>query len=87
MANAKKCDRCGKYYDEYIEEIWVTTHNKIRNIDGFALTEDGYVHHNMDICPMCMIKFVDWMNTFNPIIELTHLTNSDTDGRCEPVEE
>lgn len=85
MANAKKCDRCGKYYDEYGEDMDVMGNLPIGDVNGIALVSDEYNRLSLDICPMCMIQFVDWLNAFDPIVSLTFM--ADTDGRCAPADE
>ena len=60
MACARKCDRCGKLYEEYNLE------NDEKNPNGImVLTLDYqrkyYPHDAMDLCPDCMREFQDWM--------------------------
>lgn len=59
MANAKKCDRCGVFYESYN----VKEHDK--NTNGFmALNIDlrgGYSFHKaQDLCPACNKSLHDW---------------------------
>ena len=54
MSNAKKCDRCGKYFDPYLAGIRVQ--NPHRNY--------------FDLCPKCMRAFVRWLNKKQQVIEV-----------------
>lgn len=60
MACAKKCDRCGKLYDEYNLKDDEKNPNGIMvlNLD---YQRKYYAHDVMDLCPDCMRKFQDWM--------------------------
>lgn len=59
MANALKCDRCGKLYENY---------KGIRIGDRGAyyccmsiITSDGWVRRGYDLCPECMTKLVEFL--------------------------
>lgn len=66
--NARKCDRCGMFYEEY---------NMINNkkaINGVMLlnidSNDRYFSHGPnDLCPSCSKKFLDWFNGNSEIEE------------------
>ena len=60
MALAKKCDRCGKFYEEY------NTKNDGKNINGILLLnidchEKYYTHGPIDLCPDCKDSFKEWL--------------------------
>ena len=60
MALAKKCDRCGKFYEAY------NTTNDSENINGImTLNLDDlrkyYSHKPLDLCPKCKDAFEEWM--------------------------
>ena len=60
MALAKKCDRCGKFYDHY------PTGDKLQNnaIKMVHKTAEGLIHgkeKSLDLCPECMKKFDEFM--------------------------
>ena len=59
MSAAKKCDRCGKLYEEYNVENDEKKANGIRflNIDS---KEDAYGHPYHDLCPECMGELRTW---------------------------
>ena len=64
MANAKKCDRCGSYYDEYnirknSEKINIVM---IINIDS---KDDYYSHGPYDLCPVCSDELMKWFGKEN----------------------
>ena len=59
MALAKKCDRCGKFYEAY------NTKNDRENISGIMtlnLDDNGkfYSHEPLDLCPECKDAFEEW---------------------------
>lgn len=62
MASAKKCDRCGKYYDNN-EAI----RQGITNIGDSTIIAIKYVYHNnisverFDLCDDCVQKLKDFM--------------------------
>ena len=55
--NAKKCDRCGAFYERYAREAEPSDSDKIKNLlnnkrNGFMITQDiGYCSENIDLCP------------------------------------
>ena len=60
MALAKKCDRCGKFYEAY------NTAKDSENINGImTLNLDDqrkyYSHEPLDLCPECKDAFEEWM--------------------------
>ena len=60
MANARKCDRCGKLYEGY------NTENDSENINGIRTLNIDYQrmcysHEAMDLCPECMESFWGWL--------------------------
>ena len=64
MANAKRCDRCGLYYDEYnirnnSEKINIVM---IINIDS---KDDYYSHGPYDLCPACSNELMKWLKKEN----------------------
>lgn len=61
MSETKKCDRCGKLYEEYNVE------NDEKNANGIAFknidkTGDAYGHGNHDLCPDCMTELRTWFD-------------------------
>ena len=59
MACAKKCDRCGKLYEQY------NSKNDKKNPNGIMVlnldSQRRYFTHNaLDLCPDCMKGFQDW---------------------------
>lgn len=63
MADAKKCDRCQKYYDEYKVKV------KVKDGDGFhiypinriKLGNSLNVCLGYDVCPECMKEFFEFI--------------------------
>ena len=55
MANAKKCDRCGAFYD--IKE------NPILSIErtGTPYINNKYSKY-IDLCPQCLEELKQWLN-------------------------
>lgn len=62
MALAKKCDRCGKYYDHYPIDVYADVYNAIRFETKAA---DGTVirtGERADLCPECLDELGRFMN-------------------------
>lgn len=55
MASAKKCDRCGSFYE-----------NKSKMFDNYySITKKTpLVYDDVDLCPDCEIKLSEWINEF-----------------------
>lgn len=69
--NAKKCDRCKKYYDEYegihkrSEEGTIFQNYEIPYNQLYLENEiyyDEVSNKFFDLCPDCMIEFDKWIN-------------------------
>lgn len=59
MANALKCDRCGKLYEEY---RGIRVDNRGSYFCGMSLfTYDGWMRKVFDLCPKCMTKQVEFI--------------------------
>ena len=58
MANAKKCDRCGRLYESY-EGVAVTKGG--RKYHALSL-ENDYVYKWYDLCPVCMARLVNFIS-------------------------
>lgn len=80
---AKKCDRCGKYYDEYEKEIpgemqksdpsknYTTNHiGLMRYIDGFGSVVSS---KPIDLCPECMEKLIGFLHGDEKIPDISEL--------------
>ena len=50
--NARKCDRCGRYYDKQDCDHYIEVHN---------LEWRGGRGKDFDLCPDCMRKLVSWL--------------------------
>lgn len=57
MASAKKCDRCGKFFEsQYNTNIELTTSsNAHRNV-----TFDCGLNSDLDLCAVCVDSFIHW---------------------------
>ena len=61
MANAKKCDRCGKYYDKNKQHPF-TGSAMVSVIDGVAFTrQDGGITNCYDLCDDCITLLKEWL--------------------------
>lgn len=74
MACAKKCDRCGKLYEQY------NSKNDRKNPNGIMVlnldSQRRYFAHNaLDLCPDCMKGFQGW---FGEVKQMERLTYSGT---------
>lgn len=63
MANAKKCDRCGKLY----ENNQTYPFPQIKVVDKFSATNQrAYLDLNhLDLCFECELSFFDWLGRNN----------------------
>lgn len=70
MACAKKCDRCGKLYEQYSSKNDRKNPNEIMvlNLDA---QRKYYSHGAIDLCPGCMKEFQDWMEEVKQMERLT----------------
>ena len=57
MANAKKCDRCGKYYDENAIFKSSNCFNCQCVSSVTEMTVGGYHYKNYDLCDDCIADF------------------------------
>ena len=68
MANAKKCDRCGKFYvSDFKTCVSLTTYDNMQRAVGF----DCGLLPDLDLCPDCVESFKQWWanETAIPIIK------------------
>ena len=59
MANAKKCDRCGKLYEHYNGKPFIddgSEYNWVR-----IYTTHGSAWRDFDLCPDCMTKLIAFL--------------------------
>ena len=61
MANARKCDRCGKLYEEYNVGYNNKKPNGIQLI-SLDTSHKYFGYFLMDLCPDCMKKLLDFAN-------------------------
>lgn len=61
MAKAKKCDRCGTYFDDNKE--YPASGNGYRSVlDGAAFTmKNGGLSTCYDLCDDCITKLKEWL--------------------------
>lgn len=57
MSNAKKCDRCGKFYDFYEGLEYIPNQNLFN-----CITLYGEKSKIFDLCPSCMKSLFDWLD-------------------------
>lgn len=66
MAIAKKCDRCGLYYDPYNCENDAEKINAIKLMNIYFNSYDIYFSHGpYDLCPACSNDFMKWFKKEN----------------------
>ena len=83
MACAKKCDRCGKLYEQY------NSKNDRKNPNGIMVlnldSQRRYFTHNaLDLCPDCMKGFQDW---FGEVKQMERLTLENAINRSRKLAE
>ena len=57
MSNAKKCDRCGKLYENY-KGVNITEGGNSYNTVIFT---GGLYNRDFDLCPDCMSKLIEFI--------------------------
>ena len=64
--NAKKCDRCGKYYEPYqrADSHMTSTGNTVYNVkfNCVKICIDDKWCGTFDLCPECAKDFNKWIN-------------------------
>lgn len=65
MAIARRCDRCGSYYNEYN-----TKQNSAEKINGINLlnidsNNNYFTHGPYDLCPACSNELMKWLKKEN----------------------
>lgn len=63
MSDARKCDRCGRFYDIY---------GQANNAVGFRFVNKwgGRLQEIYDLCPDCMEELKDWLT--NPVVKILY---------------
>lgn len=59
MAEAKQCDRCGKYYTSYGGK---KNEGELMKVSQIATGNEGFLNKSKDLCAECMISFIGWFN-------------------------
>ena len=68
MATAKKCDRCGKYYDKNIEHKQ-NINGRLYYEDGMGFTSAEVTTDFKDLCDECLYKLHIFLNGAELIME------------------
>lgn len=79
MANAKKCDRCGDFYESYTPEREDANECKSKIFKSYPVayqttclglgfeTDEGYAvvcgRNVIELCPKCRESFIEWFNS------------------------
>lgn len=58
--NAKECDRCGRFYDEYNTKGYHTEPNTLMLIQEQE-KDFPYCTKKYDLCPECMAELQEWL--------------------------
>ena len=75
MASAKKCDRCGGYYDVMGEDGRAQICNNYLYFLKMFNTEN-FIIDNVDLCPACTNSFYDWLyNTLETDFEVPEVNH------------
>lgn len=79
MANAKKCDRCGKFY--LFNKEFLVDHHGDCYIGGITtMTTGGFHHQNYDLCDDCLKDFNEFIRDSVCIRKIVQ------DGGCLEIE-
>lgn len=68
MADAKKCDRCQKYYDEYKTGVRTTEHGSTSYVNRVKLGDRLNVYCGFDLCLTCMMELFDFLRIPDELI-------------------
>lgn len=89
MANARKCDRCGKCFDPFSQKFRQMTHFKnpvfeterdiIDHKVGCYLVEDS-PDALIDLCPDCTESFILFMKNYPLAVDKGYFDKADMDG-------
>ena len=71
MSKARKCDRCGAFYEPYKTDILITK-NPVHPING------------LDLCPDCMDTFKKWLNND---VQMVLFSGSENTSECQEEKE
>ena len=75
MSKAKKCDRCGAFYEPYKTDINIIT--------GVIITTDSLKTDGFDLCPDCMDTFKKWLNND---VQMVLFSGSENTSECQEEE-
>ena len=86
MASAKKCDRCGGYYDVMGEDGRAQINNNYLYFLKMFNTEN-FIIDNIDLCPACTNSFYDWLyyNTLETDAEIPEINHINCPYRKDVV--
>lgn len=59
--DAKKCDKCNQYYDEY-KIYFKKTNGNIVHTNRIKLGDTLNVYDGFDLCPSCMRQILAFLN-------------------------
>lgn len=61
MANAKKCDRCGRYYDSNVLSAMQSAAAALEKLKR-SLQQEAVkqIEENVDLCPQCVNSLKRW---------------------------
>lgn len=62
MANAKKCDRCGRYFDKNTGHTRNVGNEKYHYVGVCMRTSGGHRLDEKDLCDECITKFKRFIN-------------------------
>ena len=69
MSNAKKCDRCGKFYEKTFRQIYVVKDN-------------GCCNTKIDLCDECQKELIDWVEMKNGNEQSGNTQDKDRTNGC-----
>lgn len=88
--DAKKCDRCGRFYEEYGEFSIADRNLKIKKssmVRTGTKTEKFIFEKHYDLCPLCMDELNKFLNDPNAFQCLGNYDECENRDACELVAE
>lgn len=88
--DAKKCDRCGRFYEEYGEFSIADRNLKIKKssmVRTGTKTEKFIFEKHYDLCPLCMDELNKFLNDPNAFQCLGNCNECENYDDCEALAE
>lgn len=87
MANAKKCDRCGSFYDPYKGvRVRPNTKSVLSSVNRVSFSNSFGSCFTFDLCPSCMASTLLFMNIPKEQVNYLHEKDHDWTDEAEHLQ-